>query len=222
MSTGDSSLLEQFAKQKGLATFDDEEEEEQQLFPQSQHEIVVHVEYCTALRPSRTGSLRGSSQKYIDHFSQLEDVFAPLRGDGELRVVANQKQHAAPAASRTAAATKRPSSAATHRTVDASLGVNTSAARLMATDSEGGDGGRLWPRIGAFEVSLTLRNTQSGRTHGPALIHSKLETGRWPLHAKVRGRFLGVLNEMLKADEIDFGLEKAYREKLESSGKAPG
>merc|ERR1711939_181632 len=84
----DSTLLGQFARQKGLATFDDDATEELRL-PLEHHELVVHVEHCTALRPSRTGSLRGSAQKYVDHFSQVEDVLRPLSGAGIITVLAN-------------------------------------------------------------------------------------------------------------------------------------
>jgi len=212
----DSNLLDQFARQKGLATFGDEEQEELRL-PLEHHELIIHVEHCTALRPSRTGSLRGSAEKYVDHFSQIEGALSELRGEGAISVLANVNEE--DSAERGAA--QQPQQQRPSR--PQSAGVIRSSPRppsplrqrwpeQLQQLQQLPNSKTSWPRIGAFEVTLTLHNTKSKARHGPCPVYSKLLTGVWPKHAKLRTRCGSILQELLKKDELDFSMEKAVRE----------
>jgi len=195
----DPSLLHQFTKHKGLASFDDEEEEEL-LLPQGHHELVVHIEHCTAQRPSRTGSLRGSSQKYEDHTTQLKEVLQPLCGDGSLRIAVNQQELSA-SADGSRRPRSRPASAGSGSGSRIAVPAPLQPAWPEQATRTGPPG---WPRIGAFEVSLVLRNLQSNVNQPPEPVYSKLQTGRWPCHSKLKTHFSSVLHEQLKQDEKDF------------------
>ena len=61
----------------------------------------------------------------------------------------------------------RPQSAAQGERLRRQLGLGS------ATD-------RSQPRIGAFEVSFRLVNTQSHKIYGPVEVFSKISTGHWP------------------------------------------
>jgi len=59
--------------------------------------------------------------------------------------------------------------------------------RIGGSGGGGGGGGgagllseRSQPRLGAFEVSFKLVNTESRQTYGPVQIFSKISTGHWP------------------------------------------
>ena len=41
------------------------------------HQFVVHIEYCTEMRPSLNGC-RGNIQTYVDHFEQLKELVQAL------------------------------------------------------------------------------------------------------------------------------------------------
>ena len=57
--------------------------------------LLVGVEYCTAQRPSRNGSLRGSSEAYVMHFAGVQmlvhEVLCPGRSD-DGAVIANNER----------------------------------------------------------------------------------------------------------------------------------
>jgi len=210
-------LLDKFAKQKGLATFDDEEEEQQQLrVPQAHHELHLHVEYCTALRPSR--SLRGSTQKYVDKCEQLEELLLPLKGDGMLFILPNQQENAGGSADRphSSCANRvrlpaRPASADHHMRPSSPL-------KPVWPENSSSASNSSWPRIGAFEVSFTLRNNLLKKVvYGPCLVYSKLQSGRWPLHTKLKSTIEQMLQEALAKDELEFGVEQTLRQQISKS-----
>ena len=64
-----SGLLNEFAKTKGLASFDDEEEEPLRQL-ENQHQLNVHIEHCNCTRPSH--HLRGSREKYDQVREEIE------------------------------------------------------------------------------------------------------------------------------------------------------
>jgi len=195
----DPSLLQQFTKQKGLASFGDEEQEEELLLPQGHHELVVHVEHCTARRPSRTGSLRGSSEKYEEQAAQLREVLQPLSGEGSLRLEVNRPEHTGGAAPSRPQPRSRPASAGSGSSRSA-----VGPAPLQPVWPENRNGSQGWPRIGAFEVSFVLRNCQSQINQPSCAVYSKLQTGRWPAHGKLKAHMASLLHEQLKQDERDF------------------
>ena len=171
----DSSLLDAFAKQKGMCTIDDADLEPKRLSLQQHHELSVAVEYCVAARPSKLGSLRGSSEKYESMYDSLEMALDELRGGGGIslrKASPSEVNAAANSASRGAlppVTPVRPKSAA------ARLGSS-----VKPEDAT--------PRIGSFEVLFTLVNCHTGHTYGPMQVHSKLQTRQWPLMQKLRQR----------------------------------
>ena len=89
------NLLDQFVKQQGVAVWGENDEPEEfllSLLPP--HELIIHVEHCLHTRPSRTGSLRGSAQMYMDQSQLLEAALKPLQGGGSVTVVANDRARA--------------------------------------------------------------------------------------------------------------------------------
>ena len=85
MPSQESGLRVEFLKSRGVATFDDDAESvDPRRTLEPHHELVVVVEYCTAPRPSRIGSLRGSAEKYTNCFALLDEALQPLKGE-ELR-----------------------------------------------------------------------------------------------------------------------------------------
>lgn len=140
------------------------------------HELHVHVEYCTAKRPSRTGSLRGSAATYVERFQQLNELFTSMAGDATLDMAPNDPAHLG-----ALAPGRRPMPAAG----TARLPLQAAAWPDQSWDSKTK---QSWPRLGAFEVSLTLKNTQSGKCYGPRPVYSKLETRSWPLLLKLEAR----------------------------------
>eukprot|EP00966_Prymnesium_polylepis_P183983 4264492-Prymnesium_polylepis.1 len=80
----ETSLLDAFAREKGMQCIDDLANEPQRLDLQSHHELVIAVEFCVAPRPSKLGSLRGSSEKYVAMYDALKDALVGLCGEGLL------------------------------------------------------------------------------------------------------------------------------------------
>lgn len=65
------------------------------------------------------------------------------------------------------------------------------------------------PRIGSFEVLVTLVNRLSGQKYGPVQVHSKLQTRRWPLFDKLRERVDVYLQEFLAKDTGHYEFHQA-------------
>ena len=89
-----ASALDNFVKQQGVAVWGDDEDGAALLGLLPPHELIIHVEHCVATRPSRTGSLSGSSQKYAEMFACLQAALKPLEGQGGLTVVTNERTQA--------------------------------------------------------------------------------------------------------------------------------
>ena len=215
-----SGLLNEFAKTKGLASFDDEEEEPLRQL-ENQHQLNVHVEHCNCTRPSH--HLRGSREKYDQYFRELSSYLRKFEGAGEVVVKANQPEWSGVAAQPTTRATdmlaqsmkakpKRPASAAATggRTPLQPMALPAGVADQFGflTPQQG-----RWPRVGSFEVNYTLLNVKSKASYGPFLLSSKLMTERWPNEAKLHGHLQEHLQLLLKQDEQHYALEKMVRTK---------
>ena len=208
-----SGLLNEFAKTKGLASFDDEEEEPLRQL-ENQHQLNVHVEHCNCTRPSH--HLRGSREKYDQYFRELSSYLRKFEGAGEVVVKANQPEWSGVAAQPTTRATdmlaqsmkakpKRPASAAATggRTPLQPMALPAGVADQFGflTPQQG-----RWPRVGSFEVNYTLLNVKSKASYGPFLLSSKLMTERWPNEAKLHGHLQEHLQLLLKQDAEIEGL----------------
>eukprot|EP00321_Phaeocystis_globosa_P003527 CAMPEP_0118818420 /NCGR_PEP_ID=MMETSP1162-20130426/6147_1 /TAXON_ID=33656 /ORGANISM="Phaeocystis Sp, Strain CCMP2710" /LENGTH=264 /DNA_ID=CAMNT_0006748615 /DNA_START=47 /DNA_END=837 /DNA_ORIENTATION=- len=217
-----SGLLNEFAKTKGLASFDDEEEEPLRQL-ENQHQLNVHVEHCNCTRPSH--HLRGSREKYDQYFRELSSYLRKFEGAGEVVVKANQPEWSGVAAQPTTRATdmlaqsmkakpKRPASAAATggRTPLQPMALPAGVADQFGflTPQQG-----RWPRVGSFEVNYTLLNVKSKASYGPFLLSSKLMTERWPNEAKLHGHLQEHLQLLLKQDEQHYALEKMVRTKID-------
>ncbi len=165
---------------------------------QACHKLVITIELCQAERPSRLGSLKGTHAKYEDEFARVEQAVATeLAGDGTVEVVRWQPGMpvvgAASGAAESGAARHRgrrlAGSHASTRAVSPRCPPQIAAdtpqpavpLRIMSER-------QAWVRLGAFEVSYKLINTQTGaqlpaNDDVSAEIFSKLSSGRWPTPA---------------------------------------
>lgn len=225
-SGGQSSLLEAHLLAKGLATIDDIDAEPlRQLQPH--HILYIHLEHCTAQRPAF--SLRGTREKYESQAMLIEECVEQFRGDGDVKVLHNVPPGAPPGRPSSAAGAlgsgspsgrqSRPQSAGSVRTP------NWGSGNAMTTSHGLGKMGLApttqFPRIGAFEVGVSLRNIATSTTYGPEPLASKLATGRWPSHKKVTTALSEHLQRWLKQDERSFALENAVRKEVEQQQNSP-
>jgi hypothetical protein len=165
--------------------------------------LEIGIEYCVARRPSRNGSLMGSSQAYVDHCTKLKALVEEMLGGDTSNVhfVVNEpgliafdlqpQQHAFGTGSLSAAGTVRPASANLIRR--GSLGIHTDSAAAAAA---------FTPRLGSFEVAILLRSSgEVQHCYGPLTIFSKLAEGRWPYHSalapQMRSRVQQLVSEHL-------------------------
>lgn len=81
-SSGD--LLREFARQKGLASFEDDDVAPR---PSAHHTVIVTVEHCISARPQH--HLRGSASKYVNTVKKIDALFGPCTGPGELKLLLN-------------------------------------------------------------------------------------------------------------------------------------
>lgn len=165
--------------------------------------LEVGVEYCTARRPSRNGSLRGSSEAYAQHFEHLKALLKRMcqaSGAG-LHILVNEvglqdfnihDEEASLAlalgavTSNFAAGALRPSSAGLIRSTAACSGASTPSTSRPASPPSSPRA--FAPRIGAFEVRVLMRAPHDDgfdRMFGPMAVYSKLQSGHWPKHDKL-------------------------------------
>jgi len=184
-------------KSKNIRNIDDLDEEEGApplLRLQAHHDLVFIVELCEATRPSKLGSLKGSHEKYEDEYSRLQQMLDDaLRGEGscsfhkwkqgmgDLSVVGGggAPARASPGGPAGARPT-RPQSAASTRPSRPQSAMSTISRNARLPGYGGAEPEQVAPRIGAFEVSFKLVNTQSHKVYGPDLLFSKIESGHWP------------------------------------------
>jgi len=177
-----SSLLREFAKAKGLASLD----EPLSLFePKAYHTLLVELEHCVSHRPS--DHLRGSASKYTSHAASLEGCLAPAAGDAAFVFKVNEPQQSATSPKR--------------------LGVDAFGNPVGKTFT----GDEKFPRVGSFEVKVTLINNEFSHRYGPVLVFSKLSTGMWPSFTKLRKNVDALLQQLLVEDDQKCGLEREYR-----------
>jgi hypothetical protein len=160
--------------------------------------LEVGIEYCTARRPSRNGSLRGSRHAYVKHcnaFQSVVEQMLPSAGSNLVTIVNNDDLDKFGAAPMETMST---------------LGGNCAVGSLRPYSAElirsgtGASGRQFEPRIGAFEVAVILRVADDhGVTHsyGPLTAFSKLKCGRWPWHDKLAKRFRGCVEMLLEENE---------------------
>ena len=207
-----SNLLTQFMKTKGCKTIGDDDDVEELMQLLAAHELIIHVEHCITRRPSRTGSLRGSAEKYEQHFSDLQAAMGPLQGAGRLSVLANHQDHA-PVSSSLAMGALSPVPKAPKRPGSANPAMRRTAPLQNLWVQEGGAsqrvGCRSFPGIGAFEVAYTLRNTETGASYGPELVYSKLLSRQWPNPGKLRKTIGHSLQPLLKKDQSNSAFQQA-------------
>ncbi len=180
-----AEVMDAVLKSKGMRGMDDLDraEEEPLLELQQHHEILVVIELCEAARPSKLGSLKGSHAKYEEHYQRMESIFDEVRGQGEVRL---KKWEAPPGAASTPS---RPQSAQSQYT-------RLARQAGMAVEQQ-----RVAPRIGAFEVSFSLRNTTSNAKYPTIPLFSKLDSGHWPGSAtRLANRIRQELQPFLKTD----------------------
>ena len=142
--------------------------------------LIVGSEYCTAPRPSRNGSLRGTSEAYVLHFERFRRlVHEVIFGSGCANVVtiANNQRLETNAPDPMLALYgigapdyKQPPVLATNQPTRAAAAPKAGAPAFQ-------------PRVGAFEIAVAL-HTPVGK-FGPSVVFSKLETGRFPRHDKL-------------------------------------
>jgi len=222
-----AEALDAVVRSKGLnmiGDLDAPEAEPPLLQLQDHHELVVTVELCGAVRPSKLGSLKGSHEKYEEEFAALEDKLRELEGRGSLRLEKWQPG-AAPSSPmpppplpssggsievgvyRLGGRPPRPQSAGSSRAQSRPQSAMTHGQRLRAHLGMADPGARIAPRIGAFEVAFKLVNTTTHRVYGPVEIFSKIATGHWPGHAKLlTKRAQESLQPFLKQDMGDGAL----------------
>jgi hypothetical protein len=210
-----SGLLREFARQKGLATFDDVESKPA-FEMKACHELIVSLEHCTSQRPSH--HLRGSNIKYTNQMSMLSGCLEPAAGDGQLHLKVNEEAgsplSSARGRSNSSSPSKRPSSAPPTRR---SLGGMSASEGLPRVDAFGNPIGRSfsgdekYPRVGSFEVHVTLHNKEFQRRYGPVLVYSKIKTGQWPSFTKLRKTVDAVMQQLLAEDDQACALEKEFR-----------
>lgn len=203
----DTSLLDAFARQRGVACVDDVDSEgPRRLEAREHHEIVIAVEYCTAVRPS--SSLRGTTEKYEQMFSAIGSALSELSGEGEITVrkASPSEVEAAAIASNRREMQSRPTDGFSKTSTFYSRGAREVQVRPMSAHARLGHANSEpeTPRLGSFEVLFELVNRQSGQRYGPIQIHSKLLTRRWPLFDKLRQRLDVHLQEFLAKDSGDF------------------
>ena len=207
-----SGLLSEFAKKKGLSSLDDEDVEPLREL-EAQHQLSVHIEHCNCIRPSH--HLRGSKEKYVTYFKQIEAAMQFLAGAGEVAVLSNQPEWsgqapAEPVVASPSARKTRPASAgpASQRTPLQPRAVGDQYGLASAPQGR-------WPRVGSFEVCYSLINIKSKASYGPFLLFSKLQSERWPAEAKLSARLREHLQVLLKQDEQHYALEKKVRQKID-------
>jgi len=192
-----ADVVDAVLKSKGIATIDDLDDDGPQAPPlltlQAHHDLVFIVELCEAQRPSKLGSLKGSHEKYEDEYSRLQaSLDTELAGEGscsfhkwEPGMGAIQNAPARPptgggmSMGGVGGRPSRPQSAATTRPSRPQSAMSTISRNRFA-GFPGAKPEQLAPRIGAFEVSFKLVNTQSHKVYGPDLLFSKIECGHWP------------------------------------------
>mmetsp|Transcript_26061 Transcript_26061/g.84100 ORF Transcript_26061/g.84100 Transcript_26061/m.84100 type:complete len:358 (-) Transcript_26061:667-1740(-) len=213
-----SGLLREFARQKGLATFDDVESEPA-FEMKACHELIVNLEHCTSQRPS--DHLRGSNTKYTNQMSMLSGCLEPAAGNGELHMRVNEGEGSSlPSAmgrSSRRSPSKRPGSAAPGSPTRASTGGTAASGGLLRVDTFGNPigksftGDEKYPRVGSFEVHVTLHNKEFQRRYGPVLVYSKIKSGQWPSFTKLRKTVDAVMQQLLAEDDQACALEKEFR-----------
>lgn len=195
---------------KGIKTLDDldgPDGPEPLLELQAHHELIFLVEHCHAQRPSKLGSLKGSHEKYVDEFSRLEQTVESLRGGGAVSVIKWEPgMPAVPVSSRfpsepTGGRRSRPQSAGAarphiSRPQSASASSQNPRLRALGLNSEE----RTESRIGSFEVSFKLVNTQSGKQYGPIEVFSKIQSQCWFATNILLKRVQDRLQEFLQHD----------------------
>lgn len=174
--------------------------------------VSVSIEYCTAKRPGRNGSLRGCSEAYVHHRDCVRQLLHVLCPDSIPATVFanNQLLRAQPtyiSSSSTCLSAPDWRRAAILRTESAMAPLANSRSTLAA-------------RVGAFEVDILLQwhdvahedsgSNQTKGTHttyGPINVFSKLEAGRFPVHDQLADAIKFSVGELIsmRVRDVELG-----------------
>ena len=177
--------------------------------------LSVSIEYCTAERPGRNGSLRGCSEAYVHHRDCLRQLLHVLFPESKSTIVfANNVPLRAQPVHVSSSPICPPVPGWRHATP-----LQTeSASRIPLAN-----GWRtLAARVGAFEVDILLQwhnvthedcadgNTEGTHTtYGPVNIFSKLEAGRFPIHDQLADTIKLHVGELISVRLREVELERS-------------
>ena len=187
-------MLDQYAMSKGLKMVDDDDEEAVTHHEMTaDHELVIHIEHCKADRPSKMGSLKGCKENYETKARDIETVIKSLSlGAGKVSVHINEEKiHNELAGGPSPPAARGGKSPRAKSTPSMRVSVTTP---LSPTSTSGTQTWRppvrtrfgwqpqptpekkeTWPRIGACEVTMQLRNTLLHTRYPTVTLASKIE-----------------------------------------------
>ena len=145
---------------------------------QEYHRLVIHVEHCMAERPSPVGSLQGAAERCARARPSPTSPptslgFTPRPATcppGDMHRYPSCFQHFREAVLSHKMCGSVPSASPEVVIVANNLGYRPPGAE----DNTTARGELVWPRIGSFEVSVTLYDTRTGQRWGPITVFSKI------------------------------------------------
>ena len=231
-------MLDQYAMSKGLKMVDDDDEEAVTHHEMTaDHELVIHIEHCKADRPSKMGSLKGCKENYETKARDIETVIKSLsRGAGTVSVHINEEKiHHELAGGPSPPAARGGKSPRAKSTPSMRVSVTTP---LSPTSTSGTQTWRppvrtrfgwqpqptpekkeTWPRIGACEVTMQLRNTLLHTRYPTVTLASKIEAAMWPSKRLVAKRVEKSLQKLLADEKSEELRQEVARLKFEAAVK---
>jgi len=209
-----ASLLHEFARGKGLNTFD-EDEAERAFEMKGRHELIVNIEHCIAHRPS--DHLRGSSRKYTDCLQLVSSALQPSAGDGQFVLRVNDEGTGSMSSSFASSGRSGGASPLKRRPASAPRSPSKKFTAQPRVDLYGNlvgksfTGDECFPRVGSFEVQVTLHNKDFQRSYGPVIVFSKIKIGMWPSTSKLSKLVDEALQKLLAEDDKACAFEKEFR-----------
>ena len=233
-----SRMLDQYAMSKGLKMVDDDDEEAATHHEMTaDHELVIHIEHCKADRPSKMGSLKGCKENYETKARDIETVIKSLSlGAGTVSVHINEEKiHNELAGGPSPPAARGGKSPRAKSTPSMRVSVTTP---LSPTSTSGTQTWRppvrtrfgwqpqptpekkeTWPRIGACEVTMQLRNTLLHTRYPTVTLASKIEAAMWPSKRLVAKRVEKSLQKLLADEKSEELRQEVARLKFEAAVK---
>ena len=231
-------MLDQYAMSKGLKMVNDDDEEAATHHEMTaDHELVIHIEHCKADRPSKMGSLKGCKENYETKARDIETVIKSLSlGAGTVSVHINEEKiHHELAGGPSPPAARGGKSPRAKSTPSMRVSVTTP---LSPTSTSGTQTWRppvrtrfgwqpqptpekkeTWPRIGACEVTMQLRNTLLHTRYPTVTLASKIEAAMWPSKRLVAKRVEKSLQKLLADEKSEELRQEVARLKFEAAVK---